>query len=70
MEMDEDLYTPLTLGIATLTTLRAVINWHDDTIILEVALEKIVFKISSNMKKHMVEQICSFDIVDSEIAHF
>ena len=41
MDMVEDPCTPLILGRAVLKTLRAVINYHDDTITVEVAQEKL-----------------------------
>lgn len=37
MDMEENHYTSLILGMAVLKTIRAVINYHDDTITVEVA---------------------------------
>ncbi|XP_021720046.1 uncharacterized protein LOC110687730 [Chenopodium quinoa] len=46
MDMEEDVDTPLILGREALKTLGAVINCKNNTIIREVADEKIVFEFS------------------------
>ena len=70
MEMEEDPYTPLILGRAVLKTLRAVMNCHDDTITVEVAQVKVVFKISAILKKPMVEQVCRLEVVERKLEKY
>ena len=70
MDMEKDPYTPLILRRAILKTLRAVINCHDDTIIVEVAQRKVVFKISPIMRKPMVEQVNRIDSIDRDFEEF
>ena len=47
-----------------------MVNYHDDTITLEVALRKIVFKISLILKKPMVEQVNQIDSIDRDFEEF
>ena len=47
-----------------------MVNFHDDTITLEVALRKIVFKISLILKKPMVEQENQIDSIDRDFEEF
>ena len=70
MEMEEDPYTPLILGRAVLKTLRAVMNCHDDTITVEVAQVKVVFKISAILKKPMIEQVCRLEVADGKFEKY
>ena len=70
MEMEEGPYTPLILGRAVLKTLRAVINFHNDTIKVEVAQVKVVFKISPILKKSMVEQVCRLEVVEKKLEKY
>ena len=70
MDMEEDPYTPLILGRAVLKTLQAVINCHNDTITVEVAQRKVVFKISQIMRKPMVEQVNQINSIDRDFEEF
>ena len=70
MEMEEDPYTPLILERAVLKILRAVISCHDDTITVEVAQVKVMFKISLILKKPMVEQVCRLEVVNGKFKKY
>ena len=55
MDMEEDPYTSLILGKATLKTLNALINYKDDTITVEVAKEVIDSEAASLVRGLMLK---------------
>ena len=70
IEMEEDLYTPLILGRAALKNLNALISCKDETITVEVAKEKLVFKFSKTTKVPLTEQAYRMEVIDSKVASF
>ena len=65
LDMVEDPYTPLILGIDALKNLGALIDCESETITIRVAQEKVVFSFAKSSKEPMVEQLCSLEIVES-----
>ena len=67
MDIEENRETPLILGREDLKTLGVMINCKNDTIIVEVANERVVLEFSNTLKRHMIEIIYRVNLGENEI---
>ena len=64
------LWRPLILGRAALIILNTLIIWKDDSIMVEVVKENLVFRFSMTTKMPFMEQACRMEVIKSELASF